>query len=536
MRISRTVVLMLAVSLLVAGSVSIAVAEPPDSITWAYIRDASGLDPLQWSGSPSSMIADNIYDTLVEFKRGPDQKTVGLQPGLAKSWDITEGGTVYTFHLRKGVQFHKGWGEMTAEDVKFSFERHMDPENASRFRGNVAHIKEVKALDKYTVQFTLKNPHPSFLAMSIAYSQGNVLSKDAMAEIGKKEYNTTNPIGTGPYQFKNRTFGESLTCVLNEDYWGWEEGKQPEIKEWTMVVIPEETQAARALLTGDIDYMAVRTNEAKALLEAAPEGKVLISTNVDLGWAFQNNLDDGRVLGGDAKLRQALLFALDRESIVDRVLMGVTEVSGQSPLAPYHGKYYNEDVMSYSYDPEKAKSLLDEAGYVDANDDGFRETPDGEELNLEVLTYAQHLPWVIASQNMWKEVGINSYLNVADYATLHEKVMNRQFDMFTTCMTRPIPALLWPRYHSENIPAPNMMGYRNPRVDELIDTFMSTPETEEEKLLEIAHELQEIIAEELPVLRVPGYFSTTASTSKLKGDSHNVGFWAMDFDQMYWED
>jgi peptide/nickel transport system substrate-binding protein len=177
--------------------------------------DIGVLDPARIFGIENQTVAGHIYNGLVKY----DQATNKIVPDLATEWNISKDGKTYTFKLHSGVKWHKGYGELTADDVKFSLERVLDPNTKSRYAGQLAGIAGVEAADKLTVKVKLDNPNAGLLNKLTAFNQGWIVSRKAVTEIGDKKYQM-QPIGTGPFIFEKWTPGNQVVVVANKDYFG----------------------------------------------------------------------------------------------------------------------------------------------------------------------------------------------------------------------------------------------------------------------------------------------------------------------------
>ena len=158
----------------------------------------------------------NIFDQVVRYKQGPDDTVLKIEPDLASSWEISDDGLVHTFHLREGGQFHKGYGELTSEDVVFTIERAKDPESGSAFSSDLQVIESIEAVDRYTVRMTLAYPYSDFFNAILAWRPGFIVCKKAVLEKGSLDFKT-DPIGTGPYSFSSRVAGVSLTLKASKE-------------------------------------------------------------------------------------------------------------------------------------------------------------------------------------------------------------------------------------------------------------------------------------------------------------------------------
>ena len=278
--------------------------------------DISGLDPASLFMIENQVVSLNIYNALVKY----DEKTNEIVPDLAEKWSVSPDGKVYTFRLRKGVKWQKGFGEFTAEDVKYSYERVMNPETKSRYIGEFKVIDRIEVADPYTVKIYLKQPSANFLHKVTSFAQGCIVNKKAIDQFGDKY--PFNPIGTGPFIFDNWIQGSEGTILANRDYF---EGP-PHFDKVVFKVIPEETTAELALLKGEIDILwALQSpeviqrlkKEKNVVVQERPANSVL---NLVLNTTYKP-LSDKRV-------RQAMAYGINRKSLVDNFFMG-TKKGGQ---------------------------------------------------------------------------------------------------------------------------------------------------------------------------------------------------------------
>src|SRR5690554_296142 len=217
---------------------------PSKRLTIRIGADISILDPARIFQIENQSVAANVYNGLVKY----DQATNEIVPDLAESWDISDDAKVYTFKLRKGVQWHKGHGAFTSDDVKFSYDRVLNPDTGSAHRGQVAGIIDsVETPDESTVRFVLSGTNAEFLHKVTAFNHGWIVSRKAVTEMGDK-YNL-NPIGTGPFVFEQWISGSEVRLSANPDYFE----AAPKTAELLFRLIRDETAAAIALERKEID-------------------------------------------------------------------------------------------------------------------------------------------------------------------------------------------------------------------------------------------------------------------------------------------
>jgi ABC-type transport system substrate-binding protein len=302
------------------------------------------LDPQDATDNPSYMATEHIYEKLVDF----DEK-MDIQPKLAESWEVKDNGLTWVFHLRKGIKFQDGT-PFNAEAVKINFERVLNPDNKlARYGLYAPYIDRVEAPDESTVVFRMKQPFGALLA-HLAHSAGGIISPAALQKYGKDI--ARNPVGTGPFKFKEWVPGDHITLVRNDDYWG----PKPKLDELVFRPIPEGSSRVMALETGEVDVAYPLPVSEVQRLKGKSDLDVVVTPTlrvIYIGIKVTEKPFD------NVKVRQALNYAVDKKAIVDTVLMGFGEVAN-SPLAPMTWGY--SPTYTYEYNPEKAKQLLKEAG------------------------------------------------------------------------------------------------------------------------------------------------------------------------------
>jgi len=447
-------------------------ASAQSEIRIAIPGEGDTLDPAYMSFVNSFAIATNIYSGLVRYAPG----TIDLVPDLATSWEVSEDGLTWTFHIRDDVVWQKGYGELTAHDVVASFERIMDPSTGSRFQSDLSMVTDVTAPDDYTVVFTLEQPSAAFLHTVAAFRQGLITNAQAVADYGD-EYGR-NPVGTGAYELVEWVPGVQVTLKANPDYYG---GK-PAIDTATFIVIADENVRMLALQRGEVDIAMSLTNpEIYQTLQAHPNintGEITTSS------AHGININLRIEPWDDVRVRHALAHATDRELIAEVIWGGLAQAA-YSELAPaYLG--HTTDVPRYEYDPERAKELLAEAGY-----------PNGFTTTLYWLnTHSTEL--LGALRAMWREVGIETEVVMVDSGTWVASIASGEAPLIIVLATRADPHVWYSSFFHSNAfpPGPNGMFYD--RVDDLIDA--GNLETDPEKRAEIYAQIQRQVMTDLPYL------------------------------------
>ncbi|WP_261381473.1 ABC transporter substrate-binding protein [Paenibacillus cremeus] len=322
--------------------------------------DSANLDPAIVTDGESIKIAQQVFDKLLEYKPG----TTEVQPGLAESWKVSPDGLVYTFTLRKGVKFHDGT-DFNADAVVFNFNRWSDPKSPYKFQGDsfdyynsmfgietARVIKEVKAVDANTVQFTLNKPQAPFL-QNIAMPAFSIGSPKAIQE--KKEKFKSEPVGTGPFVFKEWKRNDSITLEKNPNY--WKQGL-PKLNKVIVRTIPDNSARYTALQNNELDLIEGVNPDDLKTLEANKNLQKVVRPSFNVGYLGFNLK---KKPFDDPKVRQALNYAVNKKAIISAFFAGLAEPA-VNPMPPSLWGY-NKDIQDYPYDLEKAKALLKEAGY-----------------------------------------------------------------------------------------------------------------------------------------------------------------------------
>jgi len=449
--------------------------------------DLGTVDPYAGVLVQDMFMFPHLYGSLVRHPIG-ESASLDFQPDLATSWEVSDDKLTWTFHLRKGVKWHWGYGEFTSEDVVYSINRVRDS-NMSAYRVQYENVKEIKALDKYTVQITTEKPEPFFLTKVANYYGGFIVCKKSTEEAGAFDRGFTpsqkEAVGTGPFKFVEYKPKNQIIFVRNDEYWG----EKPIIIE-KLVGKYFASDGARelALLNGEI-ASTVGQHDYKWLQHVMSKGIILECVGpIDLKALYFNlkvkPFDDKRV-------REAFAYAIGQEPILQ---MQGKEISGYCNSPVPTDCYGNIDAgwEKYIYpDPEKAKKLLTEAGY-----------PDGFDVQLFMSTGWWYLDKMVVYQDMLKKVGINLDMTLVDH-TVYVSNITQGLNPIVIWGSRYPLATGWlsDMYHSESMigspkASQNYMYYSNPEVDELINIIETT--FDEEVRLKALAKVQKIIVEDLP--------------------------------------
>jgi peptide/nickel transport system substrate-binding protein len=416
-------------------------------------------------------VATNLFSQLVKFVPGSSD----IVPDAAESWDVSEDGKTWTFHLRRGVQFHKGYGELTSEDVKFSFERTLEPKTKSPNRSNLLAIDTIETPDAYTVVIKLKEPSAAILA-NLAYRSGWIVSKKAVEELGNAF--SLNPIGSGPFEFQHWQPGGEVSLTAFQNYF---EGAAS-IDELIFIPIVEDNIAQIALESGSIDLAYIRDGEILDQLRSNPE--ITVQSAPAPRW-LALALNASKAPFDNADVRKAVAHALNKPQYVEA--LGGTGIVAETVLAPIVAGY-NDKVATYEYDPAESRDLLEGAGL---------------ELPVKVdLLYTQIAPWpqlVPVLKAQLEDAGFEIALNGMEHGAWTSERQKGEYSMSVSSLTRPPNAEFMLRFgfHSSEVPPGFNLTFHS-ASDDLIEA--ASAELDEAKRVAMYQEIMSIIADEAAFL------------------------------------
>lgn len=432
-------------------------------------NDPTNLDAAHLFYTQDQDIAENTYQGIVEFDLA-QKPPFPIVPMLAEKYEVSDDAKTITFHLRKNVQFHRGYGEMTSEDVVFTLKRHMDPKTASRVRSQLEDIERIEAPDKYTVVIYLKSSSAFTLLQNLAYHAGYVMSKKAVEKLGDEIEMT--PIGTGPYYFEEWNPGEKVVFKKFDKYWGTP-GKLDGIEFW---IIPDETVALGALEKGELDIVDI------SQLGSPERAKTIKGIKILQGYGSNTNfieyINHKQKPMDDIRVRRALAYALDIKGISERLSPLVRPFP--SPFAPAVFSATDE-FWNYEFDLEKAKKLLTEAGY-----------PNGFELRIIYNKRGLYEPMVLELKRCWDKI-VDVKLQLIERAVFVKTLKEYNQHIAAWVKGRPAPYLFAQCYETGS-PA-NYSQYSNPEVDALIQKAISS--TTKEDALKYWREFQKKVTEDV---------------------------------------
>jgi peptide/nickel transport system substrate-binding protein len=439
-------------------------------------EDLRIMDPAFINTGTDSIVSEVVNSKLLQRNINKGQ----IEPDLAESWNISPDGKTYTFKLRKGVRWHRDYGEFTSADVKFSWDRIMDKTAGSQYYPEFEPVKSVETPDPYTVVVTTRDPYPAFISTVVAYTPGYIVNRKAIEDL--KDKYVSSPIGTGPYEFVNWVPGASVDLKVFAGYFG----RPQTIRDLHLVITKEDDVAELAVEKGDIDIAYVHGPEVQ---QRVVENRSLSSDVVPGPRIVHLQLNLARPPFDNLKVRQALQYATDKVSIVKYVLLDQAVVASTF-LNP--SMYAFENVELYPFDPAKAKALLAEAGFA-----GGLPKP----LEFMVGVEKEYIDVTTAVQQQWAQAGIKSEIASVERAIGDKRRRTLDFDINVQAIARFEPSqYLVPYTSSAGIPFPNVMGYKG--ADDAILKGVVEPDDARRKELYVQAQRQ--IAQDSPI--VPLYY------------------------------
>lgn len=469
------------------GSFITAITDDPVSLNGIYANDGASISVLSFIFNPLTLGGENW---------GTD-----ITGDLAESWEVSDDGLTWTFHLHQGVLWHDG-EEFTADDVVYTFETIQSAEEdiapfRPRFMEADGTPVEFEATDDYTVVAHLAEPRASFFTdISVPIVPQHVLEGQDLRE---GPFNRA-PVGTGPFKIAEWNTAESIVLEANPDYFRG----APCIDRIVFRIIPDEQTQVSALQTGEIDFLPNIPGASVPQFQDNPDFTISIAEQDSL---FQMFLNNSNPKFEDVRVRHALMMAIDRQAVVDVVRQGygVVHNSHFDHVVPF---YEQDKLGGYDYDPEAAAALLDEAGITDTDGDGIRDV-DGEPWTITILSFSggfrDYADYAVVVQAYWQDIGIQTELEFGDLSTLveqiyQERIEDKPFEVHTSgwSVIGPEPNSYANFYMWTDALGPNIPNYRNEEVNSLFEEARTLTDFDER--MAVYEQIEAILWEDLPTL------------------------------------
>jgi peptide/nickel transport system substrate-binding protein len=479
------------VFLLAITGFSSACATKPDPNMLVMIIESSptNLDPRVGLDAQSERIDTLLFDDL--FTR---DEHLNIQPQLAERWEIPDPRT-YVFHLRRGVNFHDG-RPLTSRDVKWTFDSLLQGEIRSTKAANYRFVDHINAPDDYTVVFHMKEPSATLL-WNLSDGAMGIVPYGSGSEI------TNHPIGSGPFRFVSAEQDKEVLIERNDGYWG----EKPALKNVRFAVVPDTTTRALELRKGSADIaINALTSDLVLALEREPNLQVVRGPGTVLSYLAFNLRDP--VLA-DQRVRQAIAYAIDRGPIIHYLLRDFGRPAYS--LLPPESWAFDGDVPHYDHNPDRARQLLEQAGYPEVN---------GVRFHLTMKTSTEESTRLLAAvlQQQLREVGIALDIRTFEFATFFSDVTRGAYQVHSLRWIggNEDPDIFEYVFHSNKFTpqGANRTFYSNPRVDVLIDQARSEMDSKVRK--ELYAEIQQILAQDLPYIDLWYYDNVLVHSKRVK--------------------
>jgi peptide/nickel transport system substrate-binding protein len=446
------------------------------TLVYAYLSQP---DTMDWQAS--GLLITGIIDIYINGTMVAKDMEGNFVPYLAESWTISSDGLVYEFNLKEGVTFHNG-DPLTAEDWVYTIERVIDPEFISPVTGGmVQSITEVEAVDDYTLKLTLDAP---FFPMLDSFSSVWLapVSKSAVEEYG--ENYGQNVVGVGPYMFEEWKQDHSITIVRNPDYnWGPTqfEGMNTGpyyIENITFRFLPEYSTQLAGLKAGDIDYTTIEGKDVMSIEDTDNYQVFEMTSHILQNFLF--NVEEPPF--DDILVRQAFTYATDREAVVQVALQGYGEAM-YGPLVPYAIGYWS-GINEYApnFDLEKAKDLIQEAGYSYTPDGKLEKDGEPFKIFLKAEAIDRILKYSQIAQEQWMALGVDVELVPEEFSTLIGSAFAGNFDVMALGIAWPEADVMFKQFHSSQMNGGlNISLVSDPDLDSLLESTRSIIDPKERR-------------------------------------------------------
>jgi peptide/nickel transport system substrate-binding protein len=416
----------------------------PKVLRIRLINDVRDMDPAFEIGATEASVTRGVLEGLVGYEPG----TYNMRNELVEKIEVSDDGLVIEFKLREGIQFHHGYGELTAEDVKFSYERYLDPELDATYKDDWGALDMVEVTGKYTGRIIMSEPYGPLWTTTLPHSAGKILSKAAVEDMGREKFKLF-PVGTGPYEFVEHVPGQSLLLKRYEGYWG----EAPDWDEIQYLVINEGLAAEIALETNEVDFAEIDLG-AIDRFRANPEFEVFTMPALRYFWV---GINDQHPKFDDINVRLAIRYGIDVNQILLAGFEGKAERTG-AIIAPGMVGHW-EEAPIYERDVQKAREYLNAAGH------------DSLEVIFNVANRSLDRSIAEVVQANLAEVGINVIIETHEPALFSEVMMgdtaldSEMFYMSFTGLHEPAWSTMW--FLCDQVTKWNWLQWCNEEFDSL---------------------------------------------------------------------
>jgi peptide/nickel transport system substrate-binding protein len=468
------------------------------------------LDPQVTNFDTSIRVTLNVCEPLV-WEPEPGK----FMPGLAEKWDVSPDATVYTFNLKKGVKFHDGT-PFNGAAVKFTLDRVVDPATkAGQSHDQLGPYDHTDVVDDYTVKVVMKQPYAPLLTNLNGYL--GVVSPTAVQKMGMAEF-ARHPVGTGPFMFKEWVNKDHVTLVRNPDYnWGSSMFKNTgpaHLDQVIFKIIPEPSVRTGTLKTGEtqlidevdpLEYSTLSGDKNFGIIQKGQPGS---------GWILMlNSTSTGPI--SDAAVRQAMEYAIDRDGVNQSVFQGMNKPAWSALMRPTFA--YDASTESvYSFDPDKARQILDGAGWA-VGSDGIR-SKGGQRLEIAfpIISRPRDKAMAESVQASLHDVGIDLQVNPLERAAAREAYQQNRYDVSFMWFSYGDPDVLRTLFHSSNVGAFNRTRYQVPEVDKMLEDAAGS--TDSAHRVDLYKQIQQRVLKDTAIVPLVDTIVYNAKRASVQGE------------------
>jgi len=472
----------------------------------AMIGEPSGLIPMLAGESAASAIAGNIFNTLLRY-----DSNLELEGEMASRWSVSRDNRTITFRLKPGLRWADGQ-PLTSADVLFTWQLVTDDNTRTPYGADYKLVQQAEAPDPLTFRVTYQQPYAPALD---SWAGLQILPRHLLAG---QDINTSpfirNPVGSHYYKLAEWKNGERIVLTRNP----LATQGQARIERLVSRFIPDPASQFLELMADHIDTMGLSPIQYARIFPARPQLDSRIARYKELGNAYTYlGFNLKRAPFGDKRVRQAINYAIDKQEIIDGVLLGL----GEPVSSPYKPgtRWTNPELKPYPYDPARARQLLREAGYADSDGDGILDR-DGKPLAFEILTNQnkEREKSAVLIQRRLKEIGIDVRIRVLEWASFIGRfIKTGDFDAVVLGWSlglEPDQYNIW--HSSQQAPGQfNFIGYDNPQVDALLE--QGRLQLDPDKRMKIYHEFARLLLEDSPVVYLYAGYGLPAVHRRVKG-------------------
>ncbi len=518
--------------------------------TWtrSSSADATILNPILGSDSASSDIYAQLYPALI----GQDPFTGELVAGfgsLAEEINVSDDGLVYTFNLRDDMFWSDG-EQVDANDFKYTYDAVASDNVETVRKPNVEFIESIEVIDDFTVEVTFTQVKCDAIGdVGLGILPSHLYAED-FSDIMTSPENEAPSVSAGPMEFQSWTRDDNTILVRNDDY----VLGAPNLDGMIYRIVPDPGARLAQLQSGEVDITGLQPEQVE-VIEGDPNLNIFNAfddgyTYVGLNLANPDNPqpgqdEDGNIIEqephpilSDQQVRLAMAHALDYQSIIDNVYLsqGYPIASNVLPAVSWA---HDPSIEPYEYDPELAMQILEDAGYVDSDGDGVRETPDGDPLSLQLMTNAGNTTREdlgVLVQDQLGEVGIEIDFQAIDFGTMVGQMLDQTYDMviigWTGLGSDPNDDSFWHTRNDTPGSGFNFTSYNNPEINELLEQGVSVPGCDTAERAPFYQEIQQIIHDDIPYLFVTGSVGNTGYSDRFA--NIEPGEWSFYWNEEDW--